>query len=210
MDIQQIIKKRKTEKVLGSVTEQKKNPAISYNIFEWITTAGHAPFHYPSHTTHHTNELTSVVPWRFFVLNETSCKKLLSHFQEANIEAGKIAQMLACCDYLIMATWLPEPSENADVLFESSLENMEHIAGASAAIQNLLLTATSENIPNYWSSGGKLRTPEVFNLLNIPLDQILLGGIFLFPEETKDTQTVLGAWREKKGSPQTWSKFIEL
>ncbi len=76
---------------------------------------------------------------------------------------------------------------------------MEHIAAASAAIQNLLLAATARGISNYWSSGGVLRSAQVFQQLGIPRQQILLGAIFLFPSEIgdaelSDQQTARASW----------------
>ncbi len=47
--------------------------------------------------------------------------------------------------------------------FAVTLTNVEHIAAAYAAIQNLLLAATARGIRNYWSSGGVLRLPSVLN-----------------------------------------------
>lgn len=208
MKVSELIRVRKTEKILYNVNTPTENSPVDYDIAEWLETASQAPFHYPSDETHHANGMTSVVPWRFYVLDGKACRKLLTFLQDNNIDSGKIGQMLAGCDYLIQTTWLPDPTEKNDVLFESSLQNMEHIAGASSAIQNLLLIATENKIPNYWSSGGKLRTKQVSTYLEIPSEQILLGSVFLFPQQNDNTQTIPGAWRNKRGAMKDYLKMI--
>ena len=67
--------------------------------------------------------------------------------------------------------------------FTGNLRNMEHIAAASTAIQNILLGATAAGHPSYWSSGGTLRQREARTLLGIPMDEIFLGCLFVFPED---------------------------
>jgi len=89
---------------------------------------------------------------------------------------------------------------------------MEHIAATSAAIQNVLIGATARNIPNYWSSGGIIRTEKIASFLKIPIDQILLGALFLFPEDssTKDATIKTGALRNKGKEKNTWSKSLSI
>jgi len=123
--------------------------------------------------------------------------------------------MLNTADCLIQVTWLPDQSDkDGEQLFMPDLRNMEHIAGASAAVQNLLLTATEKGIPNYWSSGGVLRKDTFFDLLDIPKKQILLGSIFLFPEDTiiekNNAKIAFGGLRERKGEIDQWSRKVVL
>ena len=68
--------------------------------------------------------------------------------------------------------------------FLGTLRNMEHIAAASAAIQNVLLGATARALPNYWSSGGMLRHKELRNFLKIPLNELMIGCLFVFPKDS--------------------------
>jgi len=69
---------------------------------------------------------------------------------------------------------------------------MEHIAAGSAAIQNVLLGATSRGKRNYWSTGGALlRSSGLRKKLNIPMDEILLGAIFIYPQELPAADVVI-------------------
>ena len=122
--------------------------------------------------------------------------------------------MLAGADALIQATWLPDPilDDNPpdDVAFIGSQRNMEHIAGAAAAVQSFLLLATEAGYRTYWSSGGVLRSAEIFDQLGIPQQQMLLGSVFLFPQDVGGAQIKPGAWHDKRGTPAGWSTWCEV
>ena len=218
MDAIHAIKNRKTEKVLANaeawpVTINDGNLNIFIN--ELLDLAGSAPFHYPCNEKHTTNcNLTSSVPWRFYVVDTKNCRLLLEYLNSEKLKSGKIANMLAAADALLLTTWLPEPitQEDDSILFNGNIKNMEHIAASSAAIQNVLVGATARNIPNYWSSGGILRTEKIASFLKISLDQILLGALFLFPEDSSDKNATIkpGALRNKGKEKNTWSKWISL
>lgn len=215
MNIQEVIRKRKTTKVLGNAPWALPEEIVQEKVFEIIQSAEMAPFHYQAHKTYQDKPLNSIVPWRVYWLKAADCRKLANFIQENDVKAGKILQMLFAADALLQVTWLPDPSEEAgDVaLFEGNLRNMEHIAAGSAAIQNMLLTATSMNIPNYWSSGGVLRSEELYKMLGIDTKEILLGSVFLFPEGAdipKDHKVGLGGLRDKKGDLNQWFDVISL
>jgi len=148
--------------------------------------------------------------------------------------AGKIPAMLASALTTIIATWLPNPPlerkmnelENSDEnlmdsknspfvteYFEPTVENVEHIAAASAAVQSLLLAATAAGLLNYWSSGGVLRSLRILDLLGIPRNQRVLGAIFLFPmvqPESQSAQVVGSKLREVRGGIDAWSRWITI
>lgn len=216
MKIQEVIRKRRTTKVLGNSPWPLPEAQVHDKVFEIIQSAEMAPFHYQAHKTYQEKgSLSSIVPWRVYWLKAEECRKLATHIQENDIKAGKILQMLYAADAMLQVTWLPDPSENADELpvFEGNLRNMEHIAAGSAAIQNMLLTATALNIPNYWSSGGVLRTEELYAKLGINTDEILLGSVFLFPEGADvsgDHKVGLGGLRDKKGEMNQWFDVVSL
>ncbi len=125
-------------------------------------------------------------------------------------QTGNIPKMLASADALILATWLPNPAPQSldTVLFDANLANMEHIAAASAAIHNLCLAATARGIANYWSSGGVLRSPGMFEYLNIPQQEILLGAVFLFPQDTGLAEVVGSKLRAHRTSVSNWSRIV--
>ncbi len=171
-----------------------------------------APHHFPCDPSHQVAPMDSPAPWRFYSLGGTACRELMAYVLTLDGRVDKIAGMLAAADGLIIVTWLPDPATGplgAGMLFEATRRNMEHVAGASAAIQNMLLGATSRGLRSYWSSGGVLRSPEVFGRLEIPSDQILLGAVFLFPEPDGRGEVKEGARRGTQGPSESWMRWAE-
>jgi nitroreductase len=210
METNTAIKSRQTIKV--RVDESKPLPPegadLSNTIDELIETAGWAPFHYPCHESHR-ETLHGIEPWRFYIVDRRGCRTLLERFQNRDpLPAPEgLSQMLAAADAMVIATWLPDPAEEADKqMFKPTARNMEHIAAAAAACQNFLLAATAKGLNNYWSSGGVIRHPRVFDSLGIPTNQILLGTLFLFP----DMEGKVGKNRELRSAPSAWSKKLDL
>ena len=225
-----VILRRRTEKVLAERDLPVSDRRQSVN--EILTLAGQAPFHRPCEDRHRqTGGLPGIEPWRFHVLAAAECRNLRAKVPLEN--AGKIPAMLAAADALIMATWLPnagsleagsleagqfnpaEPqtiaSQAADAAgFAATVTNMEHIAAAAAAIQNLLLAATARGISNYWSSGGVLRSQAMFELLGIPTTEILLGAVFLFPSERGEAELVTSKLRGRRTPPDQWSRWVSI
>lgn len=207
MNTDEAILSRKTVKVLSS--EDLPVSELRDTLTEVLRLAGMAPFHRACDEIHRTEAaLPGIEPWRFYILDAVSCRQIAHQIPLEN--AGKIPAMLAAADALILTTWLPNPSANCETLFDPSLANMEHIAAASAAVQNLLLAATARGISNYWSSGGVLREARVFNQLNIPLNEILLAAVFLFPQQTGSAEVVGSKLREHRSSLNAWSRWIRL
>lgn len=228
MEVNQAINQRRTLKVMADEHQPLAMDLAQEAVFrpvldELLGLAAQAPFHYTCHRAHQEGELQGLLPWRFYVLEASDCRQLLSHLQEQGIDGGKIMGMLAAAKSLIQVTWLPEPmagdtkNDTTDLgcLYEPSLKNMEHIAAGSAAIQNLLLAATAKGLANYWSSGGVLRDAETFEYLNIPEQELLLGSIFLFDGESELTQNhevtlKAGALKEQRGELASWAKYVKF
>ena len=221
MSIGDIIRQRKTLKVLAEEGAPFPLPSgeLAASMAELVELGSCAPYHYPCDAGHQVAPLDSPAPWRFYALTAENCRKLLGRIHQQPEPVGKIGNMLAAADGLILTTWLPDPPATqppaeqppAGQLFEPTRRNMEHIAAASAAIQNMLLAATQANIQSYWSSGGAaLRSDLVFEWLSIPATQILLGAIFLFPEDTRSAATKPGANRGRQGSPDRWLHWVQL
>ncbi len=202
-----VIRQRQTSKVLGDVSQ----PVVVDSDFQHVVNqivevAGHAPFHYSAHNIHLNGHKQSLVPWRFYVLHNDVCRQLLVALKDK--PAGKILPMLAAAGTLIMVTWLPDPDENdAGGL---SPRNIEHIAAASCATQNLLLAATARKIENYWSSGGILRTAEVYEICGIPAQEAFLGAIFLYPAVPAGADVRRGKMRDKRGEVGDWVTAVSL
>ncbi|MCH6256512.1 nitroreductase family protein [Puniceicoccaceae bacterium K14] len=207
--IDQVIRDRKTLKTLSETPlpiDQDDLP-----IDELISAAAWAPFHKPAHSSHKSTDLSGVEPWRCYILDAAQCRHLREHLLQLG-DKTKIPKMLAVSSFLIQFTWLPTPDASAisGQAFAPTLGNVENIAAASAAIQNMLLAATSREIPNYWSSGGALRTPEIFEYLGISKCEQLLGSIFLFPRNVDFEQSSPGALRDKRSNPSQWSRKVIL
>jgi nitroreductase len=203
-----VIRERRTTKVLAD--EPLPVADARQVVEELVATAGWAPFHRVAARVHtESGALTSIVPWRFHLLDAPACRAL----RQALLERGdrsKIPRMLAAATALVQATWLPNPPKGPVTgLFEATEENMEHVAAAGAAVQNLLLAATARGIPNYWSSGGALRDAEAFGWMGIPAGEILLGSVFLFPADTGDAEVNPGSHRDRRGAPADWSRWVE-
>lgn len=204
-----VIRERRTIKVLAD----ESLPVVDARgtVEELVATAGWAPFHRVASRMHtESGALPSIVPWRFYLLDAPACRALRQTLLERG-DRSKIPRMLAAATAMVQATWLPNPPKGPVTgLFEATEENMEHLAAAGAAVQNLLLAATARGIPNYWSSGGVLRGAQAFGWMGIPAGQILLGAVFLFPADTGDAEVNPGSHRDRRGAPSDWSRWVEL
>lgn len=212
------IKHRKTEKVLADAPlPSKPDGPIDETLKELLQLAAYAPFHKKCDDIHRQETLDAGVPWRIYTLNTANCRHLRAYIDSIQLQTGKIASMLGTADALLIATWLPDPEEGVDfggedepIPFKGDIKNMEHVAAASAAIQNILIGATARKIPNYWSSGGHLRSQILREYLQIPMREILLGAIFLFPEDSKELPVDIktGKLRDEGKDISTWSRSI--
>ncbi|MBC2605912.1 nitroreductase family protein [Pelagicoccus albus] len=204
-----IIQSRCTTKAL-SETPWSTGEEPSFDLKPILKAADAAPFHKPIPRDSKKGDLQGHQPWRCYHLDAKQCRKLRKKILELG-NTTKIPQMLAVAEYMIQTTWIPNPSDSAtEQLFEPSIQNMEHIAAASSAVQNMLLAATARKIPNYWSSGGILRSEEIQNLLGIPTHEILIGSIFLFPKDLNGAVTSYGSLHHCRGSIDTWARPVVI
>jgi len=216
MTAEEAIQKRKTVKLRADPFHPLplvKNSDYKSTVEELLQLAGKAPFHYESRQNRRSEDLPGTEPWRFHVLDCKNCRLLLKSLNlEIPLKAPEgIRQMLAAADSLIITTWLPEPSRKNTRTFYPNLKNMEHIAAAGAAVQNLLLAATSRDINAYWSSGGVLRKPKTLSFLGIPNHEILIGAIFLFPDEFPESvETKTGKNVDKRGSTDDFMRWVQV
>ncbi len=216
MKTEEAIQKRRTLKLRANPEDPlpvTKGEEFKRTIEQLIELAGKAPFHYQSAENHQKKKLTGAEPWRFHVLDGKACRQLLKSLNDdIPMKASDgIKQMLAAADAVILSTWLPEQPRSLSRKFHPTVKNMEHIAATGAAIQNLLLAATDKGITNYWSSGGCLRKPKVLEFLGIPKQEILLGAVFLFPDEYPETvQTKTGKNVEARGKITDYMEWVEL
>lgn len=208
------IRTRRTLKVL-SKTPLAVKPRDENFIKTLIESAYYAPQHYPCFAGHQ-QHLSSPLPWRFYVLDSATCRQLAQKLADLP-DAGKMPGMLNTADYLIQTTWCPLPMAQATtpgLLFDGNLVNMEHIAAAGAAAQNLLLTATALGRENYWGSGGPLREAFAYEWLGIPTAEILIGSLFIFPSESEvaDDSVMFktSERRNQRGALEDSYRFVAL
>ena len=221
--VDRAIRNRRTAKLMLSPQrragrEGDWTPAHVDTLAAMIETAGWAPFHKrASEGAREGSALGSVVPWRFTVVQGRACDDLLAWLQ-ARAEAepdsiwsrawrSKIKDMLAACGALVQVTWLPD-IEHGRIAPEMTIGNVEHIAAASAAVQNLLVSASARGWSSYWSSGGILREPEVFERLGMGARESLLGAIFLSPEVAEGATEISGGLRDERGPVQGWTRWV--
>lgn len=210
--VSQVIRDRRTVKVFAA---EPQAAAASDTISELLEAASWAPFHRQAAKVYQEDsKLPSKVPWRAYVLEAAACRTLQEKLV-ADGDKSKVPPMLGAATALVQVTWLPTPwkrpaEEQGDLLFEPTVENMEHIAAAGAAIQNLLLAATARGLPTYWSSGGGLRERQNLDWMAIPAGEILLGSVFVFPQGSdQGTELAFGGLREQRGTTEDWSRRVE-
>lgn len=208
--VDHVIRERRTVKVLADTALDVATDRAEVEAL--VASAGWAPFHLLAAQVHRDEgALSSIVPWRCYVLDVAACQALRAWLL-ARGDASTFPRLLAACTALVLVTWLPDPPAaplSTSELFAGTRENMEHVAAASAAVQNLLLAATARGVPTFWATGGPLRTPETFAHLGIPAREILLGAVFLFPTDPGHAEVKVSTLRERRGAPAEWSRWVE-
>ena len=234
MHTDEAIRTRKTEKILGDpenlpAIDEQQQTQVRNDLEELLQLAGNAPFHKPADAVHLKGAdaakagLDALMPWRFYLLDQTGCQAMVrllalkakssndSMWQDA--WQSKIPRLLAGAHATVLACWLPDPPgdpSHPETVW--TLNNQEHLAAASAAVQNLLLGATARQYHNYWSSGGIFREPALLQQLGIPVDQILLGAIFLTHSSRIPavSEIKVGGLRAKRTPPEHWSRWVSV
>jgi len=223
--VDRVIRDRKTAKLLAD-PEARAERALLWSeqhtnqLQTMIESAAHAPYHRrvdPGVVQSLT--LDSPVPWRFHILDSQAVSQLLDHLRTQSETASdpiwkkawatKIPNLLAACGALVQVTWFAE-SANEDENPVLDRINIEHVAAASAATQNLLLCTEARGWHSYWSSGGVLGSGSIFEYLGISAKERLLGSIFLTPGNFPATDIKSGALRDQRGPANTWSRQVHL
>jgi len=203
--INDIAKARRTVKLLPDPAHPLAGEGLPRGTVEaLLSTAGSAPFHRACAAARNGGG-DPVEPWRVHALDKRACSALIPRLDTLPKPPGKISNMLAAADALVLVTWLPE--EGAQ--WAASELNMEHIAATGAMIQTLLLAATAQGIGSYWSSGGVL-AGEAFDLLGIDAGERLLGAIFLWPEPPEGVKAAPGKLRGQRSGPDRWTRWVEV
>lgn len=237
--VDEVIRRRHTTKLMQSPDRRDESvnllsDARRRELETIIEGASWAPFHRRAdETTHRTGGLSSALPWRFHVLEGQTCLSMIAYLERqareqsdpkwARAWQSKIKDMLAACGVLIQVTWLPDPEKRVrgesergagpesrrDTTPVMTLGNIEHVAAAGAAVQNVLLAAEARDWKSYWSSGGILRDPDVFAFLGIGAEEALLGSLFLSPSVPESATEKPGGLREERGATNEWARWVE-
>jgi nitroreductase len=166
MDVFEVIHNRHSQ------AKVKPDPVPRELIEKLLNAAVQAPNHY------------KVRPWRFAVMTGEGRNKLgevMAASQKARhpefpIEAFDKCRSLPLRAPVVVAVGVDRPSE-AKVL------EIENVAAAAAAIQNLLLAAHALGLGAKWRTGEWARDPMVKEFLGFEPDQHLVGFIYIgYPE----------------------------
>lgn len=216
--VAKIIRERVTEKVLCDPNQQEAIPdalesKCQQHILSALETAGWAPFHYPR------NKNDIAEPWRSYVLWQQEAHKAASYLSDTLGVKTKEPMLASACHALVLVTWLPEfdheaPTQLSKIQSDPMIaRNNEHIAASAAMVQNFLLMLTAHQLGNYWSSGGKFASPEMFEYLGISDQEHLLAAVFIEYPEMQQVNPVpktrkRGALRDKRSTK--WVNVISL
>ena len=150
----------------------KPDPVPNELIERLLDAAAQAPNHY------------KVRPWRFVVLTGEGRNRLgdvMAASQQARhpefpVEAFDKCRSLPLRAPVVIAVGVDKPGE-AKVL------EIENVAAAAAAIQNLLLAAHAMGLGAKWRTSEWARDPMVKEFLGFETDQQLIGFIYIgYPE----------------------------
>ena len=150
----------------------KPDPVPRELIEKLLDAAVQAPNHY------------KVRPWRFVVLTGEGLNKLgevmaasqRERHPEFPLEAFDKCRSLPLRAPVMIAVGVDRPSE-AKVL------EIENIAAAAAATQNLLLAAHAMGLGAKWRTGEWARDPLIKEFLGFEVDQHIIGFIYIgYPE----------------------------
>lgn len=213
--VSKTIRDRKTEKVMCDIESHRPVPESIQNqnhplVMSAIETAGWAPFHYPRGID------SMAEPWRAHVLWHDAAFKAAVHMRDTLNVTSKEPRLAAGCSALIIVTWLPEFHELTDQASskldreEQIKRDEEHLAAASAMVQNLMLLLTAQGMGTYWSSGGKFRGAEMFDYLSIPRSERFLAGIFVEYPEMMDDQKERKAGAHRNKRCENWIRVVAI
>ena len=217
--VTRVVEGRRTFKVMGDVGSpvQIDLPLAQPHrdvVLRAVKSADAAPFHYDRHCDN------VAQPWRVNILWHESCQKIAANFHQwlDDVKPGnKLPSMLSACGACVLVSWLPQfdgeiDDANAPSKSKQLQIDREHLAAASAYVQNLMLLLTAANMGTYWSSGGQFRERPLMDRLQIDTRQQLLAAVFVeFPETNLgDVQRVPGKLAEKRSDVEAWMNVIQL
>ena len=185
-----VVKRRRTLKVLGDFEAPRHiDPKLAAEQqssgLEALYLAGQAPFHYDRGA----DGIAEL--WRAYPMWHPQCRELAEVFHDWFPDAGvtnKLPSMLVGCGAHVLITWLPQFRDREVLTAAQVAMDDEHLAAASAMVQNLLLLLTAKNMGTYWSGGGQLGSARCFEQFGISKTEKLLAAVFIeYPEMRQET-----------------------
>ena len=164
--VSEVIKKRRTVKT----SKMNGNIIPDEEVKQLLELADWAPTH--KHTE----------PWRFIVYSGDKARKFVSDHAELyrkstpeeKFKNEKYEKILANGNNLShLIVCIMKRDE------EKRVPEIEEVSAAAAAIQNLLLGATSLGIASFWSTGGMTHTDAMKEYLGLNMDDNVMGLIYL-------------------------------
>ncbi len=209
-----VIRNRKTTKVIAAADApvtigREHNVAFEANVIAAVATSGWAPFHFD-------RQVDGIAePWRVHFVRWQTCRQISKNFCSwfGDIKPGnKLPGMLNACGALLLVNWLPQTADEIVDLDKRQEVNFEHHAAASAFVENLLLVLTALEYASYWSSGGQLKSPAMFQRLGVPLGEQLLAAVFVENPavDLGNAERAGGKLRQQRADVGRWMKFPEL
>ncbi len=121
-------------------------------------------------------------PWQFFVYSGAAMKQFAADHadlywnntpEDKRMEGTreKLARNTDKASHLIIAVMKRGNNEK--------IPQVEEIAAASAAVQNILLGAAALDIAALWSTGGMVHKPALAQYLGLGKDDMVMGLLFL-------------------------------
>ncbi|MGB0885994.1 MAG: nitroreductase family protein [Chitinophagales bacterium] len=177
MNLKETILSRRTIKPMHFNGENVSKEIIE----EMLTAANWAP-------THRNTE-----PWRFVIYSGESktkfAKETAEMFRQVKTDEGKMEktaidkkfekiQLNANLSSHIIALIMKRDEEKR-------VPEIEEICAVSCAVQNMMLTATANNVAHIWSSGGLTFHPEMKKYLNITEEDKILGFLYVGKSDLK-------------------------
>lgn len=139
-------------------------------IVELLTSADWAPTH------------ARTEPWRFIVIAPNRVKEFANrhaglykqHTDPTTFTPEKFNKLVALGDNTshIIVAWMKRHASH-------KIPEVEEVAATSAAIQNILLTATANGLASFWSTSGLTHHPALKEEFKMGEEDIILGIIYL-------------------------------
>ncbi|MEM9593412.1 MAG: nitroreductase family protein [Acidobacteriota bacterium] len=209
MTIESLILNRRTEKVMCDVEAFRQVPedVAERNrkiVLQAIKTAGWAPFH-------RVRGVDGIPePWRIHILWHDDVERVARYLRDDLKNRTKVPKLAAAASAILLVTWLPEFYDVESRTDMQVVVDEEHIAAASAMVQNLLLILTERGMGTYWGSGGAFRKPEMFNYLGIPLEERLLAAVHVEYREMMDPGKERQSGKHRNRRSTRWYRDISI